>query len=235
MLLEVNAIDVAYGEVSALRDVSLTVDAGEIVSVLGANGGGKTTLLRTISGLLAPRTGTIVFLGKRIDRQPAYRIVRSGISHVPEGRGILGELTVIENLRLGAYLTSKGESEELMQRVFSLFPVLEQRQSQQAAMLSGGEQQMLAIARSLLSKPTLLMIDELSLGLAPKIVRELMELLVQLRQQGLAILLVEQNVRQTLRISDRVYMLVNGRVVFSGTAETLQSDSNLIERYIGAS
>ncbi len=233
-MLEVRDIDVAYGEITALRGVSLRVGAGEIVSVLGANGAGKTTLLRTISGLLAPRTGSIAFKGKPIGGEPAYRIVRAGISHVPEGRGILGELTVIENLRLGAYLTPKGESEALLQRVFALFPVLEQRQSQQAAMLSGGEQQMLALGRSLLSKPALLMIDELSLGLAPKIVRELMELLVQLRGQGLAILLVEQNVRQTLRISDRTYMLVNGQVAFEGSADALRNDSGLIDRYLGA-
>jgi branched-chain amino acid transport system ATP-binding protein len=232
-LLDVRSIDVAYGEVAALRDVSLTVNAGEIVSVLGANGAGKTTLLRTVSGLLSPRAGSIIFKGRSIEREPAYRIVRAGISHLPEGRGILGELTVIENLRLGAYLTPKAESEPLLRRVFRLFPVLERRQSQQAAMLSGGEQQMLALGRSLLSKPALLMIDELSLGLAPKIVRELMELLVQLREQGLAILLVEQNVRQTLKISDRVYVLVNGQVVFHGKADTLRDESSLLDHYLG--
>jgi branched-chain amino acid transport system ATP-binding protein len=215
-----------------LRNISLELRAGTITSVLGANGSGKTTLLRTISGLVRPRSGIILADGRRIDRLPVHEIVRAGISHVPEGRGLLAELTVLENLRLGAH-TQGGAKQGDLDRVHALFPILKTRQHEPAGMLSGGEQQMLAIARGLLARPRLLMIDELSLGLAPRITTMLMGLLQDVRRQGVSVMLVEQSVHQALKISDEIYLLVNGEIRFRGAPGDLRGRKDLMDAYLG--
>ncbi|MGE0799104.1 MAG: ABC transporter ATP-binding protein [Lautropia sp.] len=232
-LLQAAGLEVRYGAVTALADVSFTLGRGEIAAILGANGAGKSTLLRTVSGLLHPRVGSIRFEGRPIERCEPHDIVRLGISQVPEGRGILAELTVLENLQLGAYVRGGLRGVAELDGVFGLFPVLRERRSQTAGMLSGGEQQMLAIARSLLARPKVLMIDELSLGLAPKIVGALLRLLVRVRDDGLSILLVEQNVRQTLAVADRVYILANGRIAFDGAPAELRAREDLMGAYLG--
>ena len=201
-MLTIDHLDVAHGDVPVLRDLSFSVAGGEMVALIGPNGAGKTTLLRAISGVARVRRGTVTFDGRDLTNRQPHQISRAGISHVPEGRGILAELTVLENLRLGAY--RRHMSAGGFDRVFALFPVLAGRRAQQAGMLSGGEQQMLAIGRSLLASPRILLIDELSLGLAPKIARELLDVLRGLVAEGLGVLLVEQNVHETLRVADRV-------------------------------
>ena len=231
--LEATGLNVHYGDLAALHAVSFTIGHAEIVAVLGANGAGKSTLLRTVSGLMHPRAGTIVFEGNPIERLSAHEIVRRGISQVPEGRGLLAELTVLENLQLGAYSRGGLHDSAELKAIFDLFPVLSERRSQTAGMLSGGEQQMLAIGRSLLAKPRLLMIDELSLGLAPKIASALLQLLTRLRDDGLSILLVDQNIHQTLAVADRVYLLTNGRISFCGTPEALRERKDLMDAYMG--
>lgn len=232
-LLQVKGLDVAYGDALALRDVSLSIEPAAVTAVLGANGSGKTTLLRTLSGLLQPRAGEILLDGQRIAGLAPHIIVRRGLSHVPEGRGMLAELTVLENLELGAYSRGGTRAAGGLDRVFALFPVLAGRRHQQAGMLSGGEQQMLAIARSLLAGPRLLMIDELSLGLAPVVTTALMGLLERLRADGMSVLLVEQNVHQALQVADRVYMLVNGSIAFEGTPAALRAQGSLMSTYLG--
>ncbi|WP_414731401.1 ABC transporter ATP-binding protein [Vineibacter terrae] len=232
-MLQAEGLRVGYGEMMALHGISLEAGAGEIVAVLGANGAGKTTLLRTLSGLLAARAGRISFDGQDVSRRPAHELVRFGISHVPEGRGVLAELTVLENLQLGAYARGGVRKGGGLDRVFGLFPVLAERRDQLAGMLSGGEQQMLAIGRSLLARPKLLMIDELSLGLAPRIVHQLMDLMRTIKTEGLSVLLVEQNVHQTLKVADRVYLLVNGRIAFQGTPDALRAEGDLMRTYLG--
>ena len=231
--LEATGLNVHYGDLAALHAVSFTIGHGEIVAVLGANGAGKSTLLRTVSGLMHPRAGSIVFEGNPIERLSAHEIVRRGISQVPEGRGLLAELTVLENLQLGAYSRGGLQDPSELKAMFDLFPVLSERRLQTAGMLSGGEQQMLAIGRSLLAKPRLLMIDELSLGLAPKIASALLQLLTRLRDDGLSILLVDQNIHQTLAVADRVYLLTNGRISFCGTPEALRERKDLMNAYMG--
>ena len=232
MLLQADGLQVAYGEMVALDGISMSADRGEIVAVLGANGAGKTTLLRSLSGLLNPRAGTIRFDGVAVEKRAAHSLAKLGMSHVPEGRGVLSELTVLENLQLGAYVRGGLQRGEL-DRIFDLFPVLCDRQGQVAGMLSGGEQQMLALGRSLLSRPKILLIDELSLGLAPRITRQLMEMLKGFKEEGLCIVLVEQNVHQTLQVSDRVYLLVNGRIAFSGTPSEFRAEGDLMQKYLG--
>ncbi|MDY0748043.1 ABC transporter ATP-binding protein [Paucibacter sp. R3-3] len=232
-LLELDAVNVARGEMDTLRDISLHVNAGELVAVLGANGAGKTTLLRTLSGLLRPKSGQIRFSGEPIGGLAPHRIARAGLQQVPEGRGIISEMTVAENLSLGAYMRGAQRVKDTLGRVFSLFPVLERRRMQQAGMLSGGEQQMLAIGRSLLGLPKLLMIDELSLGLAPKTALELMRVLAKLRDEGSTVLIVEQNAQQALKFADRVYVLANGRLVLTGTPAQLTADPKLFSAYLG--
>ena len=233
LLLEVQDVHVARGEVGILRGVSLEVRRGELVAILGANGAGKTTLLRALSGLLPPGAGQVRFEGEDITHAAPHEIARRGLVHVPEGRGVLGELSVRENLDLGMMMHGwRGRQQELA-RVHALFPILHTRAAMQAAMLSGGEQQMLAIARSLLCRPKLLMIDELSLGLAPKITLELMAMLASLRQDGPTVLIVEQNAQQALRYADRLYVLGQGRVALSGSADELRRDPNLLAAYLG--
>jgi len=231
-LLQLRDLVVRYGQAEALRGISLEVGEREIVAVVGANGAGKTTLLRTISGLVHPAGGTIDFGGQPIARSPVHAIVESGIVHIPEGRGIFATLSVHDNLRVGAYLGGKPDP-SLMALLRGWFPVLFDRAQQPAGMLSGGEQQMLAIARAVLAKPKLVLIDELSLGLSPKVVSQLMPRLQDLRNKGASVLLVDQNIHQALRVADRVYILANGRIAFSGAPAQLRADPDLMSRYLG--
>ena len=233
-MLEVSHIRVCYDQVPAIHEVSFRIEEGEIVSIIGANGAGKSTLLKTISGLLHPDPGQIEFLGQRIDQSPAHRIVELGISHVPEGRRIFQYMTVQQNLRLGAY-TQKSEErrEEILKQVFEIFPVLRERLDQKAGTLSGGEQQMLAIARGLMSRPRLLMLDEPSLGLMPTLVTQVFDTIKRINAEGTTILLVEQNVREALELAHRAYVLQTGNIVLEGTGEELL-ESDLVRRaYLG--
>lgn len=234
MMLKVEHINVSYGEIRVLWDISFEIYKGEIVAVVGSNGAGKTTLLKTISGLLIPSSGNIEFLGKRIDGLPPYIIAREGIAHVPEGRQIFPFLTVLENLKMGAYANeSKRNKEETLEWIFRLFPVLKERSNQIAGTLSGGERQMLAIARGLMMKPKLLMMDEPSLGLAPKIVSEIFEIIEKLHEKGLTILLVEQNVHHALELASRAYVLETGKIVLEGKGELLLNNPEVKKAYLG--
>jgi branched-chain amino acid transport system ATP-binding protein len=233
-LLELAGVDVAYGDLPALRGVDLAVEAGETLSVVGANGAGKTTLLRTISGLLRPRRGEVRFEGERIDRLPCHRVVERGVVHVPEGRKIFPSLVVRENLELGSYTrAAKARRAESLARVFALFPRLRERAAQAAGTLSGGEQQMLAIGRALMSCPKLLMLDEPSLGLAPLIVKEIFSTIAAINRDGTTVLLVEQNTRQALALSRRGYVLENGRVALVGTGAELLGNEHVKRAYLG--
>jgi len=227
-------LDVCYGAVQALRGVSLAVGAGEVVTLIGANGAGKTTLLRTISGLLPPRRGKITFAGQDITRLAAHRIVASGISQVPEGRIIFANLSVRDNLELGAYLRrDRAQMRADLERVFALFPRLKERERQRGGTLSGGEQQMLAIARGLMSRPRLLLMDEPSLGLAPILVREIFRTVAEISRQGVTILLVEQNAHMALGIADRGYVMETGSIVLSDTRENLLRNEEVKSAYLG--
>lgn len=233
-MLKVNKLNVFYGDMQVLHEISLTVNEGEIVTVVGSNGAGKTTLLNTISGLLHPMSGSIEFFNERIDRIPAHLIVKKGITHIPEGRELFPDMTVLENLLLGSYTSeAKKLRKESLKWVFELFPVLEERKNQLAGTLSGGEQQMLAIARGLMSRPKLLMLDEPSLGLAPVIVLKIFEVIKNVNEQGLTILLVEQNVRFALAMSHRAYVLENGRIVLKGKGKDLLEDRHVRKAYLG--
>ncbi|HSB80131.1 MAG TPA: ABC transporter ATP-binding protein [Candidatus Methylomirabilis sp.] len=233
-VLEIQALDVAYGEVPALQGVTFQVDEGESVAVLGANGAGKSTLLRTISGLLRPRRGSVLLDGVRLDQLPPYEIAGLGIAHVPEGRRVLPEMTVEENLELGAYLPRpKASRKETLARIYELFPRLAERRRQQAGTLSGGEQQMLAVGRGLMLLPRILMLDEPSLGLAPIVVDLTFEKIAEIRRQGIAILLVEQNVQRALSLADRGYVLEGGRIVLQGPSQTLLDDPHVKVAYLG--
>jgi len=235
-LLEVRDVDAHYGHIQALRRVSLEVDAGEMVALVGANGAGKTTLLRVVSGLLAPTNGTIALDGERIDRLPAHAVVRRGVAHLPEGRELFGGLTVSENLQLGAWTRGgdRSATADSLEEVLALFPRLRERAHQAAATLSGGEQQMLGVARALMSAPRLLIIDELSLGLAPLVVNQLFEILREVNQRGTAVLIVEQFVHMALGNTNRAYVLSKGEVVMSGPSSDLLADPTLVETYLGA-
>jgi branched-chain amino acid transport system ATP-binding protein len=233
-LLELDGVDVAYGDLPALQGVDLVVEAGETLSVVGANGAGKTTMLRTISGLLRPRRGEIRFEGHRIDRWPCHRVVAGGIVHVPEGRKVFPSLSVLENLELGSYTrAAKAKRAESLERVFGLFPRLREREDQAAGTLSGGEQQMLAIGRALMSRPKLLMLDEPSLGLAPLIVKEIFHTIAAINLDGTTVLLVEQNTRQALALSRRGYVLENGRVALKGSGAELLGNEHVKRAYLG--
>ena len=233
-LLEIRNLAVAYGDVQALWDVSLNVEEGTIVSVLGANGAGKSTLMRTISGLMRPRSGEILFEGKVFSGKRPQQITAAGICHVPEGRGLFSQLTVQENLELGAYLPSvRGYFAQSLERVFELFPKLKERRHQQANSLSGGEQQMVAIGRAIMARPKLLILDEPSLGLSPIIVRQMFELIEALNRQGVTILIVEQNIRQALKIATRAYVLHTGRDAMEGRAEDLLANPEIQKAYMG--
>jgi branched-chain amino acid transport system ATP-binding protein len=233
-MLEVSNLDVFYGKSQALRDISLKVNEREIVALVGANGAGKTTLLNTISGALRAASGSVEFLGKRIDRLAPDTIVQLGISHIPEGRKLFTNMTVRENLELGAYTSEAWKrKEETIEEVYQLFPVLKERARQSASKLSGGEGQMVAIGRGLMSSPRLCMFDEPSYGLAPRLLSEVLGVIKRLREQGITILLVEQNVRQTLETADRAYVLENGRIVLEGKGEDLLQDELVKKAYLG--
>ncbi len=237
MLLEIRDINTYYGSIHALKDVSIHVDRGEIVTVIGANGAGKTTLLNTISGVLHSRSGEILFDGQGIGKLSPDKVVRVGISQVPERRQVFSTLNVLDNLLLGAYLRrgrdKKDQVRTDLDSVFEIFPVLKDRQKQMGGTLSGGEQQMLALGRGLMAKPKLLLLDEPSLGLAPLLVREIFRVAGELREHGTTILLVEQNARAALRLADRGYVLETGEVVVEGTSEELLGDERVQEAYLG--
>lgn len=234
MLLDVKDLDVYYGAIHALQGVSFHVNEGEIVSLIGANGAGKSTTLRTVSALLHPRRGSVHFRDHDITNLPAEQIVRLGISHVPEGRKIFSPLTVRENLEMGAYTRSDStEIEESMKRVFSSFPRLKERINQLGGTLSGGEQQMLATGRGLMSKPSLLLLDEPSMGLSPLLVEEIFRIIQEINAQGTSILLVEQNALMALSISHRAYVLETGRVVLSGTGQEVLNNPQVKAAYLG--
>ena len=233
-MLEVNDINVYYGAIHAIKGISLTVDEGEIVTLIGANGAGKSTTLRTISGLLKPKTGAINFLGKNIAGMPAHKIVREGISQVPEGRRIFAEMSVLENLELGAFTRDdKDEIKRDMEMVFTRFPRLKERIAQQAGTLSGGEQQMLAMGRALMSRPKLLLLDEPSMGLAPLLIREIFSIISDIHKTGTTVLLVEQNANMALSIANRAYVLETGRITLSGDAKELAASEDIRKAYLG--
>jgi branched-chain amino acid transport system ATP-binding protein len=233
-VLEVRGLDVAYGEKPALRGVGMEVGEGESVSVLGANGAGKSTLLRTISGLQRPRQGSVSLDGRRLDELAPYEIAALGVAHVPEGRRVLPDMTVEENLELGAFLPKpRRRRAETLAWVYEVFPRLKERRRQRAGTLSGGEQQMLAVGRGLMLRPRLLMLDEPSLGLAPVIVDVTFEKIAEVRRQGIAILLVEQNVQRALGLTDRGYVLEQGKVVLQGTSGELLQNPHVKVAYLG--
>ncbi len=233
-MLEIDALAVAYGDVQVLWDVSLRVERGEIVTLLGANGAGKTTLLRAISRTVPVRSGSIVLDGERLERAPSKRIVDLGIAHVPEGRKLWPDMSVEDNLLLGAYTRrARPAVQDSLAHVFGLFPRVEERRRQMAGTLSGGEQQMVAIARGLMSRPSILMLDEPSLGLAPIIVAEMFETIRRVNGEGITVLLVEQNVRQALEIATRGYVMETGRVVTSGTRDELLASDEIQKAYLG--
>jgi len=233
-MLALEDVRVAYGNVEVLHGVSLRVAAGELVCLLGANGAGKTTTAKTISGLLRPRGGRVTFLDARIDGRPAHEILRAGIAHCPEGRRIFPEMTVRENLEMGAFVRGRaGRTAEDLERVLERFPVLRQRAAQLGGTLSGGEQQMLAIARALMSGPKLLVLDEPSLGLSPAMVERTFELIAEIRREGMTVLMVEQNAYLALRMADRGYVMETGRTVLEGTARALLDNEHVRRAYLG--
>jgi branched-chain amino acid transport system ATP-binding protein len=233
-MLELSSVTAGYGAFTALWDVSLRVDEGEAVAVVGPNGAGKTTLMRVISGLIAPRTGELAFEGAPIGGRPAYDIVGRGIAHVPEGRRIFPALTVADNLKMGAFLPrARKRFAESLARVHTLFPVLAERHTQRAGSLSGGEQQMLAVGRALMSGPKLILLDEPSMGLAPVMVLRLFDLIRRVRAEGYTILVVEQNVRQVLKLVDRAYLLEVGRIKMEGRADELSEQDFVRKAYVG--
>jgi len=231
-LLELRSVEVAYGGIVALKGIDLQVRQGEIVALLGANGAGKTTTLRTISGLLSPRSGEVLYAGEALAGVPAHRIVQLGIGHSPEGRRIFSRMTVLENLQMGAY-RFKGVPQKDLDQVFELFPRLHERRSQLGGNLSGGEQQMLAIGRAMMGQPSLLLLDEPSMGLAPLIVAQIFEIIERINALGTTILLVEQNAAQALKLAHRGYVLETGEVVMSAPAAELLNDPRVREAYLG--
>jgi len=235
-LFELHNIHTYYGNIHALKGISVTVDKGEIVTLIGSNGAGKTTTLKTISGVLQPKEGTITLGGRRIDRTPAHDIVALGICHVPEGRRIFPRLTTLENLEMGAFHRSdKTGIQQDMERVFVLFPRLKERQRQQGGTLSGGEQQMLAIGRALMSRPTILLLDEPSMGLSPVLVETIFQIIQDIHAQGTTILLVEQNALMALLVASRGYVLQTGRIVLHDSAENLSENEMVRKAYLGDS
>lgn len=233
-MLELNNLNVYYKDIQALRDVSLSVKKGEIVSLVGSNGSGKTTLLKTISGLVRSAAGRIEFLGESIDKLPPHRIVEAGISHVPEGRKLFPFMTVLENLEMGSFTReSKKKRRDTLEWVYGIFPVLKERRKQSAGTLSGGEQQMLAVGRALMSRPKLCLLDEPSMGLAPIVVRKIFETLKEINAQGITILLVEQNVHHALNLSNRAYVIENGSISLQGEGAELLNNELVRKAYLG--
>ncbi|HEV2707221.1 MAG TPA: ABC transporter ATP-binding protein [Pyrinomonadaceae bacterium] len=233
-MLTLENISVNYGAINALKGVSMHVERGEVITLIGANGAGKTTTLRTITGLLSPREGRVLYEGEEISGTPTHKLVARGIAMSPEGRGVFANLTVRENLQMGAYLQKdKRKQAEDMERAFRMFPRLKERETQKAGTLSGGEQQMLAMGRALMSRPRLLLLDEPSLGLAPLVVHTIFEAIEEIRSEGTTILLVEQNAHAALGHSDRAYVLETGRIVMEGPSKELAADPRIKEAYLG--
>ena len=233
-MLEVRDLKVYYGMIQAIKGVSFDVNEGEVVALIGANGAGKTTILHTVSGLLAPKEGTITFEGKDIARVPSHKIVSMGMAHVPEGRRVFANLSVYQNLIMGAYTRKdKNELSETLDMIYKHFPRLKERKNQMAGTLSGGEQQMLAMGRALMSKPKMILMDEPSMGLSPLLVKEVFSIIEFCHESGITILLVEQNAKMALEIADRAYVLETGNITMSGDAEKLLNDENVKKAYLG--
>jgi len=233
-MLKVENLSIKYGSIEAVKNVSFEVNEGEVVTLIGANGAGKTSILRTISGLVRPTEGTISYLGNDIHKTPARKIVADGLAQVPEGRHVFAGLTVMENLEMGAFLhRNKEENTVLLKKVFQRFPRLEERKNQDAATLSGGEQQMLAMGRALMSRPKLLLLDEPSMGLAPIFIQEIFDIIEDIKAQGTTVLLIEQNANKALSIADRGYVLETGKVVLSGTGKELLASDEVRKAYLG--
>jgi branched-chain amino acid transport system ATP-binding protein len=234
-MLSIRDLRSGYGKIEVLHNIALSIDQGQIVTLIGANGAGKTTLLKTISGLIRPTAGAIEFEGENIARKPAHKITGLGISQVPEGRAILKRMTVIDNLRIGAYVRSDAEIDRDIDKVFERFPALSERRDRMAGTMSGGEQQMLAIGRALVARPRLLLLDEPSLGLAPKFITLIFQTLRELKAEGKTILLVEQNARQALQIADRAYVMERGNIALSGSGQELLNTPEVQRTYLGQS
>ena len=233
-MLEVNDLHVYYGMIHAIKGVSFHVNEGEIIALIGANGAGKTTILHTITGLIAPKGGQVVFEGKDITKTPAHKIVELGMAHVPEGRRVFAQLSVYQNLKMGAYTRSdKNEIEESLEMVYKRFPRLEERKNQMAGTLSGGEQQMLAMGRALMSKPRIILMDEPSMGLSPILVNEIFDIIQSVSASGTTVLLVEQNAKKALAIADRAYVLETGKISLDGNAKDLLNDDSIKKAYLG--
>ena len=233
-MLKVENLSVHYGVIEAVKNVSFEVNEGEVVTLIGANGAGKTSILRTISGLVRPSSGTISFLGNEIQKVPARKIVADGLSQVPEGRHVFAGLTVMENLEMGAFLRNNREEYQAnLKKIFARFPRLEERKNQDAATLSGGEQQMLAMGRALMSQPKLLLLDEPSMGLAPIFIQEIFDIIQDIQKQGTTVLLIEQNANKALSIADRGYVLETGKIVLSGTGQELLASEEVRKAYLG--
>lgn len=233
-MLEVKDIQVYYGMIQALKGISFEINEGEVVALIGANGAGKTTTLHTITGLLRAGKGKISFMGEDITDTPAHKIVKMGMAHVPEGRRVFAELSVYENLKLGAYINKdKEETRKTLEKIYERFPRLEERKKQLAGTLSGGEQQMLAIGRALMSKPKLIVMDEPSMGLSPQFVDEIFRIIEDIRKEGMTVLVVEQNAKKALKTADRAYVLETGNIILSGDARDLLNDESVRKAYLG--
>lgn len=233
-MLEVKDLEVYYGMIQAIKGVSFEVNEGEVIALIGANGAGKTTILHTITGLLSPKKGSVVFEGTDVTKIPAHKIVTLGMAHVPEGRRVFSQLSVLENLMMGAYTRSdKNEIQETLEMVYKRFPRLEERKNQMAGTLSGGEQQMLAMGRALMSKPKIIVMDEPSMGLSPILVNEIFDIIQAVSASGTTVLLVEQNAKKALSIADRAYVLETGNITLSGDAQVLMNDDSIKKAYLG--
>ncbi|MDE6014587.1 MAG: ABC transporter ATP-binding protein [Acetatifactor sp.] len=234
MMMEVKDLEVYYGMIQAIKGVSFHVNQGEVIALIGANGAGKTTILHTISGLLSPKSGSVLFEGQDITKVPGHRIVSMGMAHVPEGRRVFAQLTVLQNLKMGAYTRkNKEEIRQTLENVFLRFPRLEERQNQLAGTLSGGEQQMLAMGRALMSHPKIILMDEPSMGLSPIFVNEIFDIIQEVSKGGTTVLLVEQNAKKALSIADRAYVLETGRIVLEGNAADLLQNDSIRKAYLG--
>ncbi len=233
-MLEVKDLQVYYGMIQAIKGISFEVNQGEVIALIGANGAGKTTTLQTITGMLSPKAGQVIFEGTDISKIPGHKIVSMGMAHVPEGRRVFANLSVLQNLRMGAYsLKDKGEIEHNLQRVYKSFPRLEERKNQPAGTLSGGEQQMLATGRALMSSPRIVLMDEPSMGLSPIFVDEIFSIIEEISSQGTTVLLVEQNAKKALEIADRAYVLETGKIALSGDAKELMTNESIRKAYLG--
>ena len=233
-MLEVKDLQVYYGMIQAIKGISFEVNEGEVIALIGANGAGKTTILHTVTGLIAPKAGSIVFEGQDITKVPAHKIVSMGMAHVPEGRRVFAQLSVYDNLKMGAYTRKdKNEIEESLEMVYKRFPRLEERKNQMAGTLSGGEQQMLAMGRALMSKPKIILMDEPSMGLSPIFVNEIFDIIQEVSASGTTVLLVEQNAKKALSIADRAYVLETGNIALEGDAKILMNDDSIKKAYLG--